>query len=156
MNKSNENPSTVASIPKSSMFVWVAFMLFAPASFVSVGILGQLDCFDLTAYEFPFWVFIAVGASALMILAPFALSLRHVTLDRQHIVASSLISTSRTISIGQVYSVDVSSSSSLTVTIKLLGGSKIRYIPRRIGIFDVAEPTERLMEYAAANRRNAE
>ena len=138
------------------MFVWVAFMLFAPASFVSIGILGQLDCFDLAAYKLPFWVFIAVGASVLMILAPLALSLQYVTLDRQYIVVSSLISTSRTISIGHVYSVDVSFSSPLIVTIKLLDGSKIRYIPKRIGIFDVAEPTERLMGYAAANRKNTE
>ena len=144
-----------ASVPFRTLVIQIIFLLFVPIVFLVVGVRGQLGCSDIAPTNYPFAIFIALGSLGIVFLTPFALSLKQVSLDQQQIFVRSLFRGSRTILVSELYSVDVSFSSPVIVSVKLFDGSKFRYIPRTIGFFDVTEPTLRLIKQAKTNRKNA-
>ena len=149
------NSNVEASISRWALALQIAFALLVPAVFVIVGTLGQLNFYDRPSSEFPYWLFIGIGALVLLALTPFALSLKHVSLRKNQILIESLFSRRRTIPIHEVYSVDVSYPAPMIATLQLFDCSKIRYIPKMAGLFDVGAPTQRLIAHAESNRQNA-
>ena len=140
-----------ASITTGRMLSLIAAMLAIPVTLMTIGLMGLLEIFgaSLTISL----VFIAIGAAAFLLLLPITLLLRHVSHSGEQIVAKSPIFPVRIYSTAELYAVTIPISSPPIATLQFVDGSQIRYIPTSSGIlFDVGEPTKRLIELAELNR----
>ena len=140
------------SVSMRTLAFRIGFVLMVPLAFLGVGILGLFEGFDVSSNSFPFWGFIAIGMLVLVVLGPFALTLKRVRLDGDQMIVTSLLFDSQTISVHELYSVDIACTTPVTVTIKLFDGSRVSYMPRKDGLFDVTEPTRCLVAHAETNR----
>ena len=156
MKPLNDNLKHEVSITTGRMVSLVAVFLAAPVALTTLGVMGLLKVFGSSFDMTTSLVVIGIGTAAILLLFPFTFSLRHVCRRGDRIVAKSPFFPTRIYSAAEIYALNVSISSPPIATLKFVDGSKVRYIPTSSGtLFDVGEPTKRLIELAETNRKTS-